>query len=146
MAFTTTTPTQYEFLSHTYASDILCKYANMAMPLTSQISCQPQSPTIYHIGPTKPSNNLLHKSVIYDSGASVHVTYDRARFIDELEPIYEWLQTPAGDLLIEGWATMMVVGMLNGRKRELKFKRTAYVTSTDVTLVSVQRLKMNSFI
>ena len=96
-----------------------------------------QLPIIYHIRLAKPSNNLLHKSIIYNSEASIHIIYNKARFINKLESIYKWLWTPAGDLFIEGWATMLVTSILYRQKREFKFKTTTYILSTDITLVSV---------
>ena len=87
------------------------------------------------------SENLLRYSVSYGSGCSNHLTWDKSRFIDEIRPAYEWVKTPARDLLIERYATMLVKGKLNGKTRNLHFRSTAYVPTSQVTLVSVGKLK-----
>ena len=91
-------------------------------------------------------DNLLHLSVSYDSGCSNHLTWDKSRFIDEIIPAYEWVSTPDGDLLIEGFGTMLVNGTLKGKNQPLHFRHTAYVPDSSVTLISVSKLKKDGFL
>jgi hypothetical protein len=86
------------------------------------------------------SKHALRDSVIFDSGCSEPLTYDRTRFIGEIIPANSWIKTPNGDMKIEGYDTMQVVEQLNGKDVKMTFKRTAYVPATDVTLVSVSKL------
>lgn len=90
------------------------------------------------------STNPLHKSVIYDSGAANHLTFERSRFVGEirLSTSETLIGTPEGGMmLVHGYGTMLVKGTLNGRPRELRFENTAYVPDAEVTLVSSTRLK-----
>jgi hypothetical protein len=90
-------------------------------------------------------SNLLRLSATYDSGCSNHLTWDKSRFIGEITPAFEWVSTPDGDLLVEGFGTMLVNGKLNGRNQPLHFRNTAYVPNSSVTLISVGTLKRDEF-
>lgn len=84
------------------------------------------------------SNNSLHNSVIYDSGAAGHLTFEKNRFVGDIIPTSEkqWINTPADDLLMIGHGIMLVKGSLNGKPRDLLFPNIAYVPESDVTLIS----------
>lgn len=94
------------------------------------------------------SSNPLHKSVIYDSGAANHLTFEKERFVGEIRPptSQTLIGTPEGGMmLVHGYGTMLVKGTLNGRPRELLFENTAYVPDAEVTLISSNRLKKRGF-
>ena len=95
------------------------------------------------------SRNPFHKSIIYDSGAAYHLTFEKSRFVGEITPASSevWIGTPEKNMmLIHGYGTMIVRGTLNGRPRELRFANTAYVPDSEVTLVASNRLKEKGFL
>ena len=96
---------------------------------------------------TSRTNNPLHKSVIFDSGCDNPLTYDKSRFIGEITPTSSdmWVDTPDGEMKIQGHGTMRVNSLLNGQKRELFFEGTAYIPDSSVTLVSANKLKKRGF-
>ena len=91
--------------------------------------------------------NPLYKSVIYDSGAAHHLTWDKSRFVEEITPTKaeEWVATPTGDARVHGYGTMLVKGTLNGASRELSFPNTRYAPDVTVTLISANILKEMGF-
>ncbi len=84
----------------------------------------------------------LTKSVIYDSGCSDPLTYDKDRFVGEIKPASGWIKTPNGQMKIEGYGTMQVLGKLRDGDKIIKmeFANTAYVPTTSMTLVSSTKL------
>jgi hypothetical protein len=87
-------------------------------------------------------NNPLTKSVIYDSGCSDPLTYDKDRFLGEIKPASGWIKTPNGRMKVEGYGTMQVLGKLKDGDKIIKmeFANTAYVPTTSMTLVSSTKL------
>jgi hypothetical protein len=86
--------------------------------------------------------NLLTKSVIYDSGCSDPLTYDKDRFLEEIKPVSKdtWIKTPSGRMKVEGYDTMQVLGKSGDKIIKMKFANTAYVPTTSMTLVSSTKL------
>jgi hypothetical protein len=92
--------------------------------------------------------NPLSNSVIYDSGCNQPLTYDKTRFIDgKIILASEWVDTPNGKMLVEGYGTMLVNGKLGDKKTiKMKFAKTAYISSTNMTLVSLNKLKKEGYV
>jgi hypothetical protein len=94
------------------------------------------------------TKNPLSNSVIYDSGCSQPLTYDKARFVGEITPASDWIDTPNGPMLAEGYGTMRVIGKLGDQDKAIRmdFAKTAWVPTTNMTLVSVNKLKKEGYI
>jgi hypothetical protein len=93
--------------------------------------------------------NPLSNSVIYDSGCNQPLTYDKARFVGEITPANEWVDTPNGAMLVEGYGTMLVngkLGKLGDKTIKMEFAKTAYIPSTNMTLVSLNKLKKEGYV
>ncbi len=82
----------------------------------------------------------LSKSVIYDSGCSDSLTYDKDRFLGEIKPASGWIKTPNGQMKVEGYGTMQVLGKSGDKTIKMEFVNTAYVPITSMTLVSSTKL------
>jgi hypothetical protein len=84
----------------------------------------------------------LSKSVIYDSGCSDPLTYDKDRFLGEIKPVLKdsWIKTPNGRMKVEGYGTMQVLGKSGDKTIKMEFANTAYVPTTSMTLVSSTKL------
>jgi hypothetical protein len=93
-----------------------------------------------------PQKNPLSNSVIYDSGCNQPLTYDKARFVGHITPASEWIDTPNGRMLAEGYGTMRVNGKLEDKTIKMDFEKTAWVPTTNMTLVSVNKLKKQGFV
>jgi hypothetical protein len=76
------------------------------------------------------TKNPLSNSVIYDSGCSQPLTYDKARFVGEITPASDWIDTPNGPMLAEGYGTMRVDGKLGDKAIRMDFAKTAWVSTT----------------
>jgi hypothetical protein len=103
----------------------------------------------YHFhfsGVATATKNSLSNSVIYDSGCSQPLTYDKARFVGEITPASDWIDTPNGPMLAEGYGTMRVNGKLGDKAIRMDFAKTAWVPTTNMTLVSVNKLKKEGYI
>lgn len=94
------------------------------------------------------SRNILHKRVIYNSGFDQPMTYDKSRFVSEPTPASSdiWVETPAGEMLVECYGRVLVKGTSDGKTRDLLFKRTAYTSKSDISLVSVVKLMDERFV
>jgi hypothetical protein len=84
--------------------------------------------------------NPLIKSVIYDSGCSDPLTYDKDRFLGEIKPASGWIKTPNGQMKVEGYGTMQVLGKSGDKTIKMEFANTAYVLIASMTLVSFIKL------
>jgi hypothetical protein len=84
----------------------------------------------------------LSKSVIYDSGCSDPLTYDKDRFLGEIKPVSKdsWIKTPNGRMKVKGYGTMQVLGKSGDKIIKMEFANTAYVPITSMTLVSSTKL------
>lgn len=91
--------------------------------------------------------NTRQNSVIYDSGAGGHLTFEKNRFVGEIIPTSkkEWIIISEGEMLVVGHGTILVKGTLNGKSRNLLFNNTAFVPESDVTLVSSNILPEKGF-
>jgi hypothetical protein len=82
----------------------------------------------------------LSKSVIYDSGCSDPLTYDKDRFLGEIKPASDWIKTSNDRMKVEGYGTMQVLGKSENKIIKMKFANIAYVLITTMTLVSFIKL------
>ncbi len=89
--------------------------------------------------------NSLHKTMIYDSECSDHLTYDKDRFINEIRSACEWIKTSEDFMLIEKYDTMLMNAKLNDQNRRLLFENTAYISFIDVILVFSTKLIKQRF-
>jgi hypothetical protein len=90
--------------------------------------------------------NSLSNSVIYDSGCNQSLTYDKARFVGEITSASEWVDTPNGKMLVEGYGTMLVNDKLGDKTIKMEFTKTAYISSANMTLVSLNKLKKEGYV
>ena len=92
--------------------------------------------------------NPLHASVIYDSGCDNHLTFDRDRFVGGLReaPPNQWVDTPNGEMQVQGYEAMLMKSSLKKQPVNLIFEKTAYIPTSEVTLVSTNKLKQKGFI
>jgi hypothetical protein len=84
--------------------------------------------------------HLLYKSVIYDSECSDLFTYDRHRFVNDLRLADKWIKTFNELMNVVDYETIIVHDKLDNKTIKLKFVNTAWVSSTDVILISSTRL------
>ncbi len=84
--------------------------------------------------------HLLYKSVIYDSECSDSFTFDRDRFVDEIQSADEWIKIFNKLMNVVDYKTMIVNDKLNNKIVKLKFANTIWISSTDVILISFTRL------
>jgi hypothetical protein len=88
----------------------------------------------------------LMNSVIYDSGCSQPLTFDKTRFLKhDLISSNDQIKISDGHMQIEEYGTMLVWGQLKGKKVEMTFKKTAYIPTCFVTLVSASKLEKEGF-
>ena len=95
------------------------------------------------------SRNPLHKSIIYDSEAAYHLTFEKSRFVDEIISASSevWIETfEKNMMLIHDYDIMIVKDTLNGQFRELRFANTTYVSDSEITLIASNRLKKKGFL
>jgi hypothetical protein len=59
---------------------------------------------------------------------------------------HEMIDTSNDLMLIEGYEIMLVTDRINEKDRRMFFDNIAYVSSTDVILMSVTRLKKQGFV
>jgi hypothetical protein len=95
--------------------------------------------------------NPLSNSVIYDSGCNQSLTYDKARFVGEITSASEWVDISNGKMLVEGYGTMLVNGKLGklgdqNKTIKMEFAKTAYISFTNMTLVSLTQLKKEGYV
>jgi hypothetical protein len=95
----------------------------------------------------KKIKNSLSNSVIYDSGCNQSLTYDKIRFIDgKIISASEWIDTSNDKMLIEGYGTMLINDKLEDKTINMKFAKTAYIPFTNMTLVSLNKLKKEDYV
>ncbi len=94
----------------------------------------------------KTFNNLLWKSVIYDSNCNDSLIYDLNRFVNEMTSAHEMIDTLNDFMLIEEYETMLVIDRINEKNRRMFFDNIAYVSFIDVILMFVTRLKKQDFV
>jgi hypothetical protein len=94
----------------------------------------------------KTFNNLLWKSIIYDSNCNDSFIYDLNRFVNEMTFAHEMIDISNNFILIEEYETMFVIDCINEKNRRMFFDNIAYVSFIDVILMFVTRLKKQDFV
>jgi hypothetical protein len=94
----------------------------------------------------KTSNNLLWRSVIYDSNCNDSLIYDLNRFVNEITFVLELIDTSNDSMMIERYEIMLVTNHINDKNRRMFFENIAYVSFIDVILMFVTRLKKQNFV
>jgi hypothetical protein len=94
----------------------------------------------------KTFNNLLWKSVIYDSDCNDSLIYDLNRFVNEITSAHEMIDTSNDFMLIEEYEIMLVIDRINEKNRRMFFDNIAYVSFIDVILMFITRLKKQDFV
>jgi hypothetical protein len=89
----------------------------------------------------KTFNNLLWRSVIYDSNCNDSFTYDLNRFVNEITFTYKSIDTSNDSMMIEKYETMLIINRINEKNRRMFFDNIVYVSFIDVILMFVIRLK-----
>jgi hypothetical protein len=82
----------------------------------------------------------LIKSVIYDSGCSDPLIYDKDRFLKEIKSASDWIKTLNDQMKMKRYGTMQVLGKSGDKIIKMEFVNTAYVLTTSMTLVSSTKL------
>ena len=84
----------------------------------------------------------MNNAVIYDGGASDHLSPHREWFVGEMEPAgpNDVLMTAGDPLPIAGWGTLRLKINVKGQSRKLDLTRTAWVPRPTTTLLSERRL------
>jgi hypothetical protein len=94
----------------------------------------------------KTLNNLLWKSVIYDSDWIDSFIYDLDRFVNEMISAHEMIDTLNDFMLIEEYEIMLVINRINDKNRRMFFDNIVYVIFIDVILMFVTRFKKQNFV
>ncbi len=94
----------------------------------------------------KTFNNLLWKSVIYDSNCYDSFIYDLNRFVNEITSAHEMIDTSNDFMLIEEYEIMLVIDRINEKNRRMFFDNIVYVSFIDVILMFVTRFKKQDFV
>jgi hypothetical protein len=94
----------------------------------------------------KTFNNLLRRSVIYDSDCNDSLIYDLNRFVNEITFAHELINTFNDSMMIEKYEIMLVINHINDKNRRMFFENIAYVSFIDVILIFVTRLKKQDFV
>ncbi len=95
--------------------------------------------------------NLLSNSVIYDFDCSQSLTYDKARFVEEIIFASDWIDISNESMLTEDYETMRINDKLNDKLENNKtirmnFAKTTWMSTINMTLVSVNKLKKENYI
>ncbi len=68
--------------------------------------------------------NSFSNNVIYDFGCNQSLTYDKARFVDEITSANKWVNTSNEAMLVENYETMLIDDKLGDKKTiKMKFAR-----------------------
>jgi hypothetical protein len=94
----------------------------------------------------KTFNNLLWRSVIYDSNCNDSFIYDLNRFVNEITLFHELIDTFNDSMMIEKYEIMLVTNHINDKNRRMFFENIAYVLFIDVILMFITRLKKQDFV
>ncbi len=126
----------------TLLNEILEKQKNeINTKITPTTELKSSTPTFSFANTVIKDINPLTKSVIYDSGCSDPLTYDKNRFLGQIKPVANrWIETPSGRMKVKDYGTMQVLEKLKDKVIKMKFDYTAYVLTTSMTLVSSTKL------
>jgi hypothetical protein len=94
----------------------------------------------------KTFNNLLWKSVIYDSDCNDSFIYDLNQFVNKMTFAHELIDTSNDLMIIEEYKIMFVINHINDKNKRMFFDNIVYVSFIDVILMFVTRLKKQDFI
>jgi hypothetical protein len=94
----------------------------------------------------KTFNNLLWRSVIYDSNCNDSFIYDLNRFVNKITFVHEWIDTFNDSMMIEKYEIMLVTNHINDKNRRMFFENIVYVSFIDVILMFVTRFKKQNFV
>jgi hypothetical protein len=94
----------------------------------------------------KTFNNLLWRSVIYDSNCNYSFIYDLNWFVNEITFAHELIDIFNDSMMIERYEIMLVTNDINDKNRRMFFENIAYVSFNDVILMFVTRLKKQDFV
>jgi hypothetical protein len=94
----------------------------------------------------KTFNNLLWKSVIYDSNCNDSFIYDLNRFVNKITLAHELIDTFNHSMMIEKYEIMLVTNHINDKNERMFFENIAYVSFIDVILMFVTRFKKQNFV
>jgi hypothetical protein len=94
----------------------------------------------------KTFNNLLWRSVIYDSDCNDSFIYDLNWFVNEMTSAHEMIDTSNDFMLIEKYEIILVIDRINEKNRRMFFDNIVYVSFINVILMFVTRLKKQDFV
>jgi hypothetical protein len=94
----------------------------------------------------KTFNNLLWRSVIYDSDCNDSLIYDLNRFVNEITFAHELIDIFNDSMMIEKYEIMLMTNHINDKNRRMFFENIAYVSFIDVILMFVTRFKKQDFV
>jgi hypothetical protein len=94
----------------------------------------------------KTLNNLLWRSVIYDSNCNDSLIYDLNRFVNKITFAHELIDILNDFMMIEKYEIMLVTNHINDKNWRMFFENIAYVSFIDVILMFVIRLKKQNFV
>jgi hypothetical protein len=94
----------------------------------------------------KTFNNLLWRSVIYDSDCNDSLTYHLNWFVNEITFAHELIDTFNNSIMIAKYEIMLVIDRINKKNRKMFFDNIVYVSFIDVILMFVTRLKKQDFV
>ncbi len=92
----------------------------------------------------KSSHSLL-RSVIYDSGCSQSLIFDKNRFIDEIISSDDLIKISDEHMQIRRYETMLIRIKLRDKDVKLAFQKTTFISSAIVTLMSQSKLENEKF-
>ncbi len=84
--------------------------------------------------------------MIYDFDCSDSLIYDLERFVNEITSAHEMIDISNESMMIKEYETILVNDKINEKDRRMFFDNIVYVSSTDVILVFVIRLKKQKYV
>jgi hypothetical protein len=94
----------------------------------------------------KTFNNLLRRSMIYDSNCNDSFTYNLNQFVNEITFAHESIDTLNDSMMIEKYEIMFIINRINEKNRKMFFDNIVYVSFIDVILMFVTRFKKQKFV
>jgi hypothetical protein len=94
----------------------------------------------------KTFNNLLWRSVIYDSNCNDSFIYDLNHFVNKITFIHELIDICNNSMIIEKYEIMFMTNYINDKNRKMFFANIAYVLFINVNLMFVTRFKKQNFV
>jgi hypothetical protein len=91
-------------------------------------------------------NNLLWRSVIYDSNCNDLFIYDLNRFVNVITFAHELIDIFNDSMMIKKYEIMFMTNHIKNKNRRMFFENIAYVSFIDVILMFVTRLKKQDFV